>query len=193
MGRAEEQHRVNSPKEQKGWLPERSQIRVASECQVMARRYHLESISSCDKKNQRCRSRRVCSRPQEGRAVVEWEPEPSSRGLPSCLLWVAPANFVTGSRSQPLLDALTPCLQNEGISKAFPPSNIFTPSVLCNKHHNLSSLKQHTGLCHSFCGAGVWARLIWMLCSGSYKGAILVSAGLFLSGAQGPLPNSCGC
>lgn len=104
-GGAEEEQRINSTKDRRlasRKISDQNSLRMPSQGRKVPRK--------CDKKNQRCRSRRDCSRPHEGTAVAEWEPEPSSQGLPSCLLWVAPASFVTGSRSQPLLDAPTPRL-----------------------------------------------------------------------------------
>lgn len=71
-----------------------------------------------------------------------------------------------------------------------------TKFVFCccrTNHHKLSSLKQHV-LSHNFHRAGIQAQLSWVLCSGSHKAAIKVSAGTVVpSEAWGPLPSLCGC
>lgn len=118
----------------------------------------------------------VSSRPHEGRAAAE--PVPDSQGPPSGLLWVAPDSCLTGDRSQPLLEPPTPCLQEEGIAKCVLPGKSSPLSVLvifCCVTHTTKLVDQNSThfLCHCSCGAGVWARLFWVLCSESYKATIV--------------------
>lgn len=76
---------IKTHKGPEAWLLEGSQIRVASEYQVMARS-HLEIIRSSPSRNRGKTggpgSRRVCSKMHKGREVAEQEPGPDSRGLP---------------------------------------------------------------------------------------------------------------
>lgn len=81
------------------------------------------------------------------------------------------------------MEAPTPCLQKEDISKVCLPWKNLHPIcisylLLCNKYHKVRGSKQHTFIISHSPGAGVCARLSWNLCSQSHKATIMVLAGL---------------